>query len=299
MALMTTPTGVEPNESTPRPVPAATSPVIIADGVWKSFPRQTKRLSIRGGEGRQILDRLLRRGQATPGQPFWALRDVSFTVEKGEAVAIIGRNGSGKSTLFRVLCGITRPTRGSSAVHGRFSAMIALGAGFNRDRTGRENIFLNAAIHGLEPRQVAPLVDQIIDFAEIGDAIDDPVKRYSSGMGARLGFSVAVHIAPEILFIDEALSVGDAGFREKCLERVLAMKAEGRTIMFVSHSAEMVRLLCERAIWLHQGRMRRDGPADAVLNAYTAFLERTQSGERRPTRNTERIREALHSDVDF
>jgi len=281
---------------------AAAEPVIVADQVWKGYPRQTDRLMLKH-DLKQLMRRLKQRGGETAGaggkKRIWALRDVSFTVQPGESVAVIGRNGSGKSTLFKVLCGITRPTLGDASVSGHFSAMIALGAGFNRERTGRENIYLNAAIHGWEPKQIQPVIDDIIEFAEIGEAIDWPVKRYSSGMGPRLGFSIAVHIAPDTLFIDEALSVGDAGFREKCLERVLEMKAQGRTIMFVSHSAEMVRLLCERSIWLHQGKLRLDGPTTTVLDAYTAMLEASQDEGHGASGRTKRIRNAIDADVDF
>ena len=274
------------------------APVVIADGIWKSYPRQTYRLSLKH-DARRLVRQLRGQPVQQDGRSFWALRDISFTVHPGESLAVIGRNGSGKSTLFKVLCGITSPARGSSEVHGRFAAMISLGAGFIKERTGRENIYLTAAIHGWEPHQVEPIIADIIAFSEIPDFMDVPVKRYSSGMGARLGFSIAVHIAPQILFIDEALSVGDAGFRKKCLDRIFQMKAEGRTILLVSHSAEMVRLLCERAIWLHQGRMRLDGPTPEVLARYAEFLKESEDPRQRGSMHEERIERAMGTDVDF
>jgi lipopolysaccharide transport system ATP-binding protein len=274
------------------------APVIVADGIWKSYPRQTYRLSLKH-DARRLVRQIRGQSVQQDGRSFWALRDISFSVRPGESLAVIGRNGSGKSTLFKVLCGITSPARGSSEVHGRFAAMISLGAGFIKERTGRENIYLTAAIHGWEPRQIEPIIDDIMAFSEIPDFMDIPVKRYSSGMSARLGFSIAVHIAPEILFIDEALSVGDAGFRKKCLDRIFAMKADGRTILLVSHSAEMVRLLCERAIWLHQGRMRLDGPTPEVLDRYNAFLKESEDPRDKGSKHEERIERAMSSDVGF
>lgn len=214
----------------------------------------------------------LHRLHEPPEPPFWALRDVSFELAPGEAVALIGRNGSGKTTLLRILAHITRPTRGSVHVSGRFATLIALGAGFDSERTGRENIFLNAAIQGVHPTVVNDLLPEIMSFSELGNFIDVPVKRYSSGMITRLGFSIAAHIFPEIIFVDEVLAVGDAGFQEKCMNRILEMKGEGRTLLFVSHDAGAVRTLCDRAIWLHQGQVQMDGPTESVLSHYDALL---------------------------
>jgi lipopolysaccharide transport system ATP-binding protein len=258
----------------------AIPPIIVADRVSKRYRPQTHQIVLRH-EALKLLRRSLRSLRASRGaapdpeggeRPFWALRDVSFAVRPGESVALVGRNGSGKTTLLRVLCGITRPTEGHAAVHGRFAALLALGAGFNFERTGRENIYLNAAIQGVGRRAIAPLLDDIVAFAELGDFIDVPVKRYSSGMVTRLGFSIAIHTLPDIIFLDEVLAVGDAAFQEKCMERIHGMKAEGRTLVLVSHAAETVRLLCDRAIWLHGGEVRMDGPTDQVLKAYEAML---------------------------
>jgi ABC-type polysaccharide/polyol phosphate transport system ATPase subunit len=244
-------------------------PIIVCDGVYKRFARNEQR-SLR--HEASAIFRGLFRHSADGVVPFYALQDVSFTVRHGESVAIIGRNGSGKTTLLRVLAGITRPTVGHVQVNGRFGALIALGAGFKHDLTGRKNIYLNAAIHGVPPAQVDQIIDDIIDFAELRDFIDLPINRYSSGMAARLGFSIMVHILPDVVFIDEVLSVGDVAFQEKCTARIMEMKAKGGTIVFVSHSETTVRKLCERAIWLHQGKVMKDGLTDDVMSAYSAFL---------------------------
>lgn len=241
--------------------------VVVADHIYKRYQRQTHQISLRH-EAQRLLLRALRRDEPPVEEPFWALRDVSFTIRAGESVAILGRNGAGKTTLFRVLCGITHATRGRAHVNGRFATMIALGAGFNVERTGRENIFLNAAIQGVPPQQVRAILPDIIAFSELGEFIDAPVKRYSSGMYARLAFSIAVHILPDIVFLDEILAVGDAPFQKKCIDRIREMRNEGRTLLFVSHAAETMRSLCERAIWLEHGEVRMDGPIDEVLREY-------------------------------
>lgn len=246
-------------------------PVIVADHVYKRYRRQTHQISLRH-EAQRLLLRTLRRQEPAAEEPFWALQDVTFTVRAGESVALVGRNGAGKTTLFRVLCGITHPSQGHAMVHGRFATLIALGAGFNYERTGRENIYLNAAIQGVQPRDVKARIDEIIAFAELGEFIDVPVKRFSSGMVARLGFSIAAHIFPDIVFIDEVLAVGDTAFQKKCIDRIMTMKAEGRTLMFVSHAAETVRQLCERAVWLHHGQVQMDGPAADVIAQYEDAL---------------------------
>jgi ABC-type polysaccharide/polyol phosphate transport system ATPase subunit len=244
-------------------------PLIIADHIWKRYQRNEYRPSLR----HEAVDMLKRwtgsiRQSAPTAEPFWALRDVSFTVEQGEAVGVIGHNGAGKSTLFRCLCGVTEPTEGSVTIHGRFAPLIALGAGFNLELSGRQNIYLNTAIQGLSRKRTEELLPQILEFAELGEFIDIPVKRYSSGMTARLGFSVAIFSLPDIVFFDEVLAVGDAAFQEKCKVRIRQFKQEGRTMMFVSHSAAEVRRLCDRALWMHHGQLRMDGDVDAVVDAY-------------------------------
>jgi homopolymeric O-antigen transport system ATP-binding protein len=253
------------------------TPIITVRDVSKAFRPQTHQVSLRH-EATKMARQIVRRRPLDESERFWALRDVSFDVVAGEGVAVVGRNGSGKTTLLRILAGITRPTTGSAAVHGRFAALIGLGAGFNPERTGRENIFLNAAIHGIPPKRVKEFIGEIIEFAELGDYIDAPVKRYSSGMVARLGFSIAAHIFPDTIFVDEVLAVGDAAFQEKCIERIRALRAEGKTLLFVSHATESLRQVCERAIWLHHGELRMDGPIDPVLAAYDSALHAHTDG---------------------
>jgi len=201
-------------------------------------------------------------------EDFWALRDVDFTVEKGEMVGLIGPNGAGKSTVLKLISRIIEPTSGQIAVNGRLSALLELGAGFHPDLTGRENIYLNGSILGLSRTQIRRRLDDIIAFAELERFIDVPVKHYSSGMYVRLGFSVAVHTDPEILLVDEVLAVGDATFQRKCLERIDQMQQEGITILLVSHDLDAVRSVCHRAIWLEKGRVLADGLAEAVVQQY-------------------------------
>lgn len=205
-------------------------------------------------------------------QPFYALRDVSFSVQKGESLGIIGRNGAGKTTLLRLLSGITQPTLGEVTVYGKFATLIGISAGFNFELTGRKNIYLNSAFFGWRPEQVRDIEAQIIEFAEIGEFIDAPVKLYSSGMVARLGFSIAIHLLPDIIFLDEVLAVGDAKFAEKCWERITDLRKGDRTIVMINHSEAAIRKLCTRAIWLDHGEVMIDSSTDEALAAYTAGL---------------------------
>lgn len=221
---------------------------------------------------RHRLLQMLFRGRRQYYRQFWALRDVSFDVKRGETVAIIGRNGSGKSTLLQLLCGTLTPTMGVVEVAGRIAALLELGAGFNPEFSGRENVFLNAAILGLNRAQIEERFSQIEAFAEIGSFIDQPVKTYSSGMYVRLAFSVAIHTDPQVLVVDEALSVGDARFQAKCLNRIKQMKEAGVSILFVSHDINAVRSLCDRAIWLDKGTIRLSGQVFPVTAEYTEFL---------------------------
>jgi ABC-type polysaccharide/polyol phosphate transport system ATPase subunit len=248
---------------------ADAQPVIIVDHVWKQFRTSDYRPSLRH-EAVDLLKRVLRRRrrQVQTAPPFWALQDIHFSVYRGESVALIGHNGAGKSTLLRIMCGVTEPTQGSAMVMGTFAPLLALGAGFNLELDGRRNIYLNAAIQGLTPRETDAVIDDIIEFADIGQFIDVPVKRYSSGMTARLGFSIAIHTLPDIVFLDEIIGVGDAAFQRKCRARIRQLKEEGRTLLFVSHSATDVRLLCDRTIWLSQGKLVMDGATGDVLDAY-------------------------------
>ena len=219
---------------------------------------------------KEFLPKFLRRdeGPAT----FNALNDVSFSIERGETVALLGTNGSGKSTALKIVAGVTRPSSGTATVVGRVAPLLQLGAGFHPDLTGRENIFLNGCILGMTDEQLRGAMPNILDFAEIGQFIDSPVKHYSSGMYLRLAFSVAVHVEPDILIIDEALSVGDMAFQAKCLERIRQMQRTGVTLLFVSHSTTMITDFCDRAILLHNGNLELEGKPVEVIERYTETL---------------------------
>lgn len=202
------------------------------------------------------------------GAPFWALRDVAFCVEPGESVGLIGRNGAGKSTLLRMICGLGRPTCGTARVDGRVAALLELGVGFHPQLTGRENLCVSAVVSGLRRAEVDARFDEIVQFAEIEPFIDQPLRTYSSGMQVRLAFSVAVHVDPQVLIVDEALAVGDAAFQQKCIERIEQFQRSGKTLLLVSHDMELIRRFCTRALWLQQGRLVADGPANEITSAY-------------------------------
>jgi lipopolysaccharide transport system ATP-binding protein len=203
---------------------------------------------------------------------FWALRDVSFDIDEGEVVGIVGRNGAGKTTLLKLLSRITRPTTGRAVVRGRVGSLLEVGTGFHPELTGRENVYLNGAILGMRRREIEAKFDDIVEFAEVQRFIETPVKRYSSGMAVRLAFSVAAFLEPEILFIDEVLSVGDQAFQQRCLGRVGEIAHSGRTILFVSHSLAAVSSLCGRGILIDGGRILRDGPVEGVLADYVEMV---------------------------
>lgn len=202
------------------------------------------------------------------GEDFWALRDVSFEVHRGEVVGIIGHNGAGKSTLLKLLSRITLPTEGTIRMRGKVSSLLEVGTGFHPELTGRENIYLNGAILGMRKAEVNAKLDEIVAFSGITHHIDTPVKRYSSGMRVRLGFAVAAHLEPEILIVDEVLSVGDADFQRKSMGKMKDSAASGRTVLFVSHNMTAMRSLCQRVIWLEHGRIRLQGPTEEVVAAY-------------------------------
>jgi lipopolysaccharide transport system ATP-binding protein len=215
-------------------------------------------------------------------EEFWALRDVSFSVVQGETVGLVGPNGAGKSTALKLISRIIEPTSGRVAVNGRVGALLELGAGFHPDLTGRENIFLNGSILGLDRARIQSKLDDIIAFAELERFIDMPVKHYSSGMYMRLGFSVAVHTEPEVLLVDEVLSVGDASFQQKCLDRIAGLRRAGVTILLVSHSLTTVQSFCDQAIWFDKGRARDQGKAVDVVMSYlgnVAQEEREKEGQ--------------------
>ncbi|HVB13662.1 MAG TPA: ABC transporter ATP-binding protein [Candidatus Dormibacteraeota bacterium] len=221
-----------------------------------------------------LIDR--RRGRY---EEFWAVRDVSVEVPEGESLGIIGENGSGKSTLLKCVAGIMIQEKGSISVQGRLASLLEVGAGFHPDFTGRENIYLNGAILGLPRRYITTILDTIVEFAELGQFIDNPVKTYSSGMYTRLGFGIAVHLDPDILVVDEVLSVGDEAFQRRCMERINSLRAEGRTLVFVSHSMDSVRSVCDRCLWMDHGAARMVGGSEVVVAAYLAEVNRREELE--------------------
>src|SRR5437016_775181 len=239
------------------------------DGVYKKFRKGELYDSLR--DLIPALARRVVRGRRPEGlaaREFWAVQDVTVGVRRGEAFGIIGANGAGKSTILKLLSGIMRPTRGTLQVNGRLSALIEVGAGFHPDLTGRENIFLNGTILGMSREDIRRKFDGIVDFSGLEEFIDTPVKRYSSGMFARLGFAVAAHVDPDVLIVDEVLSVGDFVFQRKCLEKMNAVLQSGATIVFVSHDLRAVAELCSRTLLLDRGRIVAAGPSDEIIRQY-------------------------------
>ncbi len=249
------------------------SDVMIAfDGVWKKFRRGERHDSLRDLVP-AIAKRMLRRGTPSDleAEEFWALKDVSFEVRRGEALGIIGPNGAGKSTTLKLLNRILRPTRGSCELRGRVGALIEVAAGFHPDLTGRENVFLQGAIMGMRRAEIATRLDEIVEFAGVGEFIDTPVKRYSSGMNARLGFSIAAHLRPDVLIIDEVLSVGDMGFQRRCVERMEEFRRSGVAIAFVSHDMAAISRLCGQALFLNRSVVEA-GPTAQVIRRYATAV---------------------------
>lgn len=265
---------------------------IRLDHVWKRFRLGEHHESVRDLL-RAGFDRLLARRQDKPQHNrFWALRDLNLDIPKGEAIGVIGPNGAGKSTLLKLLAGILRADRGRVAVSGRLAALIEVGAGFHGDLTGRENIFLNGAILGMRRTEVRKHFDRIVAFAGLERFIDTPVKRYSSGMYARLGFSIAAHVDPEILLVDEVLSVGDAMFRLRCEERMRELVRGGTTLVFVTHNLEQMSAICRRSVVLEQGEVSFDGDPRAAVSHYMDAMSRAVS-----QRPTDFVGDASHSKV--
>ena len=240
--------------------------------VYRRYGRQRRFATLKSALLTGSLVRSLR-----PDQSFRALDDVSLSVEAGAACGVIGRNGSGKSTLLKLVAGITRPTSGHVGVRGRISALIELGAGFHPEISGRENVFINGVMLGLSRRQIDRRFAEIVEFAEIEDFIDAPVKTYSSGMYMRLGFAVAVHVDPEILLVDEVLAVGDESFSLKCLDKLAEFRRRGKTILFVTHTLSMVERFCDEAVWLDAGRRRTAGDPRRVVQMYLSDVEQAEN----------------------
>ncbi|MCA9373053.1 ABC transporter ATP-binding protein [Candidatus Woesebacteria bacterium] len=233
---------------------------VAIDSVWKLFRLQKQKTM------KEMLPALFG-GKAT-SETFWALQNVDLRIKKGETFGIIGPNGSGKSTLLKLIAGVTQPTKGSISVNGRIAPLIELGAGFHPELTGRENVYLNGVILGLKRQEIDEQFKDIVDFAELWDFIDQPIKHYSSGMYLRLAFAVAVHTKPEILLVDEILAVGDGAFQEKCLKRMKAFQDEGKTIIIVTHAMATVEQYCQRACYIHKSKVEFVGNAKEAVEEY-------------------------------
>src|SRR5215467_5624699 len=238
-------------------------PLIEFRDVSKSFARHTGRMLLR--------DRLTHWLKGDHRERFYALKNISFVVEAGEGLAVVGSNGAGKSTLLGLVAGLARPDEGTVRVNGRIAALLELGSGFHPDLTGAENVRVNAALIGLSRRRTSELFDQIVDFSGIGEFIDEPLRTYSSGMVMRLAFAVAINMDPEILLVDEVLAVGDAAFQEKCFDRLRRFRQAEKTLVCVSHSSAMVREMCDRAIWLDHGELMMAGRIGEVIEAYEGY----------------------------
>jgi lipopolysaccharide transport system ATP-binding protein len=261
-----------------------TETVLRVDAVSKKFVKGEMHDSLRDFIP-SVFARLAGRARTSSAakKEFWALQDVTFDLKRGEAFGIIGANGAGKSTILKIITGIMKPTTGQVEVNGRLSALIEVGAGFHPDLTGRENIYLNGTILGMKRAEIDRKFDAIVEFSGLGDFIDTPVKRYSTGMYARLGFSVAAHVEPDVLIVDEVLSVGDVVFQNRCLERMRTILRSGATVIFVSHNLRAIAELCPRSILLEHGRVAAAGPSQQVMNTY---LERSgEQGRQSESRN--------------
>ena len=255
-------------------------PVIKVENVWKEY-RIRHNLEGSSSSFKAVLNapfnwltgQKRKYSHLEQSEQFVALRDVSFEVEYGESVGLVGRNGAGKSTLLKILARITRPSKGKVTLYHQVNALLEVGTGFNTELSGRENIYLNGSFLGMKISEIKQKFDEIVAFSEIEQFIDTPVKYYSSGMFVRLAFSVAVHLTPEILLLDEVLSVGDAGFQHKSQAKMKELLGSGATIILVSHNAQAIRDICKRAIWLAKGAIRMDGAAASVVEEYGKFLD--------------------------
>ena len=246
--------------------------LIRVEGVSKKFCRTLKRSLMYGVQDLFKEMSGQSRGRMLRNKEFWALEDISFNVQRGEAIGLVGLNGAGKSTLLRLLSGLIKPDKGRIIVRGRVGALIQLGAGFNPVLTGRENVFLNASILGIPTKEIRKNFDAIVDFAGVDGFIDTPVRSYSSGMKVRLGFSVAMYLRPDILLVDEVLAVGDVSFRNKALAKMQGLTESGATVVFVSHNLAQVDRLCDRAIYLSDGKLAAVGPTSEILNRYVTSV---------------------------
>jgi ABC-type polysaccharide/polyol phosphate transport system ATPase subunit len=259
-----------------RPPPSARAAIEVArvSKIYRRFSHRKQFATLKSALLSRSLIKNLR-----PDETFTALNDVSLTVPKGRTLGVIGRNGSGKSTLLKLVAGISKPSAGTVRVQGRISALIELGAGFHPEISGRENVFINGIMLGLTKREVAHRFDEIVQFAEMEEFIDAPVKTYSSGMYMRLGFAVAIHVDPDVLLVDEVLAVGDEGFTHKCLDKFAEFKRRGKTILLVTHSLGMVERFCDEALWLDAGRIKGSGDPKRIVGAYLTDIEQREEHE--------------------
>lgn len=240
----------------------------------------SKKFQIRKEHLQSVKERLIFFRSARHKEDFWALRDISITIPSGSTFGLVGANGSGKSTLLKMIAGTLNPTEGEIVIDGRISALLELGAGFHHDLTGRENVYLNGSILGLSKKEISRQFDSIVDFAELEEFIDNPVRNYSSGMYVRLGFAVAVHMDPEILLIDEVLAVGDEAFQDKCLRKMRSFQEEGRTLVIVTHAVDVVREMCDDAAFLDRGELAAMGNPSEVIRTYRDRVATTPTGEK-------------------
>jgi lipopolysaccharide transport system ATP-binding protein len=253
-------------------------PAILVEGLWKQYHlRRTlggSRLSFKEFAEQLVTGVVTKKGSTSPEDDgkFWALRDLTLTIEHGESIALIGRNGAGKSTLLKIISRITRPTRGRVMLYERVNSLLEIGTGFNADLSGRDNIYLNGSFLGMKKKEIELKFDEIVAFSEVEAFIDTPVKYYSSGMFVRLAFSVAAHLTPETLLLDEVLSVGDTGFQKKSAQKMKELINSGATVVFVSHNPAVLREICCRGLWLAKGSMVMDGPIGEVLDSYLTTI---------------------------
>jgi lipopolysaccharide transport system ATP-binding protein len=259
-------------------------PIITVEGLSKLYrigPRSTVRPTLREAFMGKLASGFARtaRREAKEDSLLWALSDVSFEINPGEVVGIIGRNGAGKSTLFKILARVTKPTAGYADIYGTLGSLMEVGTGFHPDLTGRENIFFNGALLGMKREEIARKFDEILAFAETERFVDTPVKHYSSGMYLRLAFAVAAHLEPEVLLLDEVLAVGDTAFQNKCLRKMSEIRREGRTVLFVSHNMSAIQQMCSRVFLIQSGRLCEDGAGDYVTSRYLADVSREEDGD--------------------
>lgn len=263
--------------------------VIEFNHVWKKYKKGEKINSLRDAIP-NLFRQISSKNMELAEREFWVTKDVHFHIKRGEVVGIMGPNGAGKSTVLKLLSRIIQPNKGNIQINGRLSALIEVTAGFHPDLTGRENVYLNGTILGMKKKEIDERFDSIVDFSGVGEFIDTPVKRYSSGMFSRLGFSVAAHMNPDILLVDEVLSVGDMSFQAKCAQKMRELLASGATIVLVSHNLSLVQSLCKRIILLNKGELLKDGPTDEVIPYYENLVFKKQEEE---------LRQKIHHGADY